>query len=177
MNSTKCRIFPERYAPKFLSLKCTSLPYWEHSLFAEATGRSCEFGEWGWDTVRAFGTHGRTEASGNRKGHFSTFEQSCTSLSEELAEIGVSCSPPTKQTRDKPLCWMRVKTLSSEIRLMLWQSVSVITNTLFRKMGPFRLQNYCFKPSSYTIEEDNAGFISAYKATVPMFYVLVVRKW
>lgn len=58
---------------------------------------------------------GKTEAFGNRKGHFSTFEPSCTLLFEELDEIGVSCSPPTKQTRDKPLCWMHVKTFSSEI--------------------------------------------------------------
>lgn len=98
-------------------------------------------------------------------------------LFEELDEIGVSCSPPTKQTRDKPLCWMHIKTFSSEIWLKLWQSVSVTTNNLFRKMGPFRLKNYCFKPSSYTTEEDNAGFICTSKATIPMFYVLVVRKW
>lgn len=64
-------------------------------------GGSCEFGEWGWDIVKAFGTHGKTEVFGNRKGHFATFEQSCSLLFEELVEKGVSCSPPTKQTRDK----------------------------------------------------------------------------
>lgn len=159
MNSTKCHIFPEGYVPKSLSPQCTSLSHWEHSLFAGATGGSWQFGEWGWDTVGAFGTHGKTEAFGNRKGHFSSFEQSCTLLSEDPDEKGVSCSSPTKQTRDKPLCSTHVKTFSSEIWLMLCQSVSVITNTFFRKIGPFRPQNYSFKPTSYTIEEDNEGFI------------------
>lgn len=119
---------------------------------------------------------GTAEAFGNRKGHFSALEQSCSLLLEELDEKGVSCSPPTKQTRDKPLCSMHVKTFSSEIWSMLWQSVSFIINTMFRKMESFRLPNYCFKLSSYTIEEDNTGFICTWEATVPMFYVLVVRK-
>lgn len=42
----------------------------------------------GWNTVRDFGTHGKMEAFGNRKGHFSTSEQSCTLLLEELGKIG-----------------------------------------------------------------------------------------
>lgn len=42
----------------------------------------------GLNTVRAFGTHRKTEAFGNRKGHFSTSEQSCTLLLEELGKIG-----------------------------------------------------------------------------------------
>lgn len=48
---------------------------------------SCEFGN-GWNTIRAFGTHGKMEAFGNRKGHFPTSEQSCTLLLEELGKIG-----------------------------------------------------------------------------------------
>lgn len=64
-----------------------------------------------------------------------------------------------KQTSNKPPGWMHIKTLTREIQLMLRQSVHIITNTLFGKMGPLRLQNYCFKPSSYTTEEDDAGFI------------------
>lgn len=58
--------------------------------------RVCSEKEWeeavnlarGWNTVRAFGTHGKMKVFGNRKGHFSTSEQSCTLLSEELGKIG-----------------------------------------------------------------------------------------
>lgn len=42
----------------------------------------------GWNTVRAFGTHGKMEAFGNTRGHFSTSEKSCTLLLEELGKIG-----------------------------------------------------------------------------------------
>lgn len=42
----------------------------------------------GWNTVKDFGTHGKMEVFGNRKGHFSASEQSCTLLLEELGKIG-----------------------------------------------------------------------------------------
>lgn len=98
MSSTKRHILLKGYVTKFLSLRCTSPSHWGHSLF---TGESCEFGKWGWDMGRTFGTHRKSEAFGNTERHFFTSKQKYTRVWGTGWDR--SCLFPTNKTREKPL--------------------------------------------------------------------------
>lgn len=159
-NSTECRIFPEGYVPKFLVSKTYQFVTLRTQLVRRSNGRKL----WIWRV-----------GVGYRQGFWHSWENGGF-WQQERAFLHLWTKPqftfrgtgrekeflvPHQQNKQgvKPLCSMHVKTFSSEIRSMPWQSVSFITNTLFRKTRPFRLPNYCFKLSSYTREEDNARLI------------------
>lgn len=69
---------------RFFCLQNAPICHTENTACSQKEWEEAENLARGWNTVRAFGTHGKMEAFGNRKGHFSTSEQSCTLLLEEL---------------------------------------------------------------------------------------------